>query len=187
MIKSEIRNIYKSKREALSSEEIDDLSFKIANQLLTLPIWTFTNYHIFLSIQKKREIQTDFILNILSGKDKNIIVPKTDLENNTLYHFLLTDNTTIKVNSWGIPEPVDGITISPKQLDVVFVPLLAFDKNGHRVGYGKGYYDRFLAGCKSDVVTIGLSLFPPSEIIEDINDYDIPLKFVVTPEEIFKF
>jgi len=187
VIKSEIRKIYKAKREALSSEEIDDLSLKIANQLLKLPIWNLTNYHIFLSIQKKREIQTDFILNILSGKDKNIIVPKTDLEKNKLYHFLLTDNTVIKVNSWGIPEPVDGITISPKKLDVVFVPLLAFDKNGHRVGYGKGFYDRFLSECKKDVVTIGLSLFPPSEDIEDLHKADISLKMVVTPEEIFKF
>ena len=187
MTKSEIRKIYKSKREALGNDEVDDLSLKIANQLLNLKIWDYTNYHIFLSIQEKKEIQTDYILNILSGKDKNIVVPKTNFKGNTLSHFLLTDNTTIKVNNWGIPEPLEGIEIAPKQIDVVFVPLLAFDLHGHRVGYGKGFYDRFLNKCKPEVITIGLSLFPPIKKIEGIHPGDIPLKFVVSPNDIYKF
>lgn len=187
MTKSEIRNNYKVKRNTLTSEQIDDLSLKIANQTLKLSIWDHSNYHIFLSIQEKKEIQTEYILNILSGKDKNIVVPKTNFKNNSLQHFLLTDSTRLQINSWGIPEPINGIEISPTQLDVVFVPLLAFDTIGHRVGYGKGFYDRFLAECKREIVTIGLSLFPPSENIEDINDKDIPMQSVVTPDEIYNF
>ena len=59
-------------------------------------------------------------------------------------HFLLTDNTKIKKNQYNIPEPINGLEVPTKKIDVVFVPLLAFDKKGNRVGYGKGFYDKFL-------------------------------------------
>ena len=87
----------------------------------------------------------------------------------------------------GIPEPVDGLEVPASKLDVVFVPLLAFDKKGHRVGYGGGFYDRFLKSCKKDVLKIGLSFFLPELEIEDIHSDDIPLDFCVTPGEVFRF
>ena len=77
--------------------------------------------------------------------------------------------------------------MSPKLLDVVFVPLLIFDLQGQRVGYGKGYYDRFLGQCKKEVIKIGLSFFEPVATIEDLNPYDIPLDYGVTPNGTFTF
>src|SRR5690606_31403058 len=140
-------------------DEVESKSLEIANKCLELPIWQHSNYHIFLSITEKGEINTEYLLHILQGKDKNIVVPKTNFKTQTLSHFLLTDNTIIKKNKWGIPEPEDGIPFPEEKIDVVFVPLLAFDKKGNRVGYGKGFYDRFLKLCKPDVIKIGLSLF----------------------------
>jgi 5-formyltetrahydrofolate cyclo-ligase len=102
-------------------------------------------------------------------------------------HFLLTDNTKIKKNEYNIPEPVDGIEIPSTKIDVVFVPLLTFDKKGHRVGYGKGFYDKFLSACKPDAIKIGLSFFEAEELIEGIFEGDIALNYCVTPDRVYSF
>ena len=102
-------------------------------------------------------------------------------------HFLLTDNTKIKKNEYNIPEPVDGIEVPSKKIDVVFVPLLAYDKKGNRVGYGKGFYDKFLSECKPDVIKIGLSFFEPEELIADIFEGDIKLDYCVSPNGFYQF
>jgi 5-formyltetrahydrofolate cyclo-ligase len=187
MIKSELRKIYKAKRKALTENNIEDLSLAISNQLLKLPIWNYSFYHIFLAIEEQKEINTEYILNILSGKDKNILISKSDFETGDMIHFLLTDNTKIKKNSYNIPEPIDGIEISEDKIDVVFIPLLAFDKAGNRVGYGKGFYDRFLAKCKPETIKIGLSFFKAEEEITDVYESDITLDYCVTPNQLYKF
>lgn len=187
MTKKEFRNEYMSLRSKLSEAECDEMSLKIANQLLKMAIWDFRKYHIFLSITEKKEVNTDYILNILCGKDKEVIIPKVDKNLQTLSHFLLTDETILRKNRWGIVEPQNGIEISPQEIDVVFVPLLVFDLKGNRLGYGGGYYDRFLSECSSEVLKIGLSFFPPTEKIEEIFETDIPLDYCVTPSDIFKF
>ncbi|WP_027137879.1 5-formyltetrahydrofolate cyclo-ligase [Gaetbulibacter saemankumensis] len=187
MLKSELRKKYKHLRNPLSIEQTDELSIDIANQLLKLPIWTYNFYHIFLTIEEQKEINTDYILNILSGKDKNILISKSDFKTGGMDHFLLTDNTVIKKNSYNIPEPVDGIEIADHKIDVVFIPLLAFDETGQRVGYGKGFYDRFLSKCKPHVLKIGLSFFEAETVISDAYENDIPLDYCVTPKKIYKF
>ncbi|RYF99725.1 MAG: 5-formyltetrahydrofolate cyclo-ligase, partial [Chitinophagaceae bacterium] len=97
------------------------------------------------------------------------------------------DSTKIKKNEYNIPEPIDGIEVPDSKIDVVFVPLLAFDKKGHRVGYGKGFYDRFLAKCKPDVIIIGVSFFEAEEEILDVNPTDFALQYCVTPTNIYRF
>lgn len=187
MIKSELRKIYKAKRKALTENNIEDLSLAISNQLLKLPIWNYSFYHIFLAIEEQKEINTEYILNILSGKDKNILISKSDFKTGEMTHFLLTDNTKIKKNSYNIPEPIDGIEISNDKIEVVFIPLLVFDKHGNRVGYGKGFYDRFLAKCKPSTIKIGLSFFEVENKITDVFESDIKLDYCVTSKTIYKF
>ncbi|MEX0997001.1 MAG: 5-formyltetrahydrofolate cyclo-ligase [Flavobacteriaceae bacterium] len=187
MEKALLRKLYIQKRSALSETEIESLSIDIANQCLQLPVWHFTNFHLFLTITGKKEINTEYLLHILQGKDKNCIVPKTNSKTETLSHYLLTDNTKIKINNWGIPEPEDGIPFPEKKIEVVFVPLLAYDKLGNRVGYGKGYYDKFLSLCNKSTVKIGLSFFKPEETEISISPIDIPLDFCVTPKEVYIF
>ena len=187
MTKQELRKKYKDLRSNLSLDEIDNFSITIANQLLQLPIWDKYFYHVFLSIVEFKEVNTEFILSILSGKDKHIVVSKSNFKTSTMNHFLLTDSTTIKTNTWNIPEPVEGIEIQPDKIDVVFIPLLAFDKLGNRVGYGKGYYDNFLAECKPETIKIGLSFFEAEELIQDMSERDIKLDYCVTPKEVYKF
>lgn len=186
MLKHELRKKYQEKRKSISPFFISDYSHKIGNKLLELSIWELSYYHLFLSIPEKKEVETKAILTILQGKDKNIIVPKVSGEN-SLKNYLLTDSTLLTKNSWGVPEPVDGIEVDENKIDVVFLPLLAFDIAGNRVGYGKGFYDFFLQKCRPNVIKIGLSLFEAEPKITDPHAHDISLNYCVTPEKIYKF
>jgi 5-formyltetrahydrofolate cyclo-ligase len=187
MTKSEFRLRYKNYRAELSEEDIEAQSLALANQLLKLPIWNHSFYHLFLSITEHKEINTEYILNILSGKDKNIVISKTDFTTIEMTHYLLTDSTTIKKNKYHIPEPIDGIVIATDKIEVVFVPLLTFDEKGHRIGYGKGFYDKFLSQCKPETLKIGLSFFEAEEKIEGVFDSDVALDYCVTPKKIYRF
>ena len=187
MLKKELRAKYKASRNQLSESDLDEMSLAIANKILTLPIWEKTYFHIFLPITEHKEVNTEFILHLLSGKDKEIIISKSDFATREMTHFLLTDNTKIKKNQYNIPEPVDGLEVPTNKIDVVFVPLLAFDKTGHRAGYGKGFYDKFLTECKPETIKIGLSFFEPEELIEDVFKNDVKLDYCVTPDGVYKF
>ena len=187
MLKKALRLTYKTLRKQLSEDQLEEMSLAIANKILILPIWEKSYFHIFLPIEEQNEVNTEFILHLLSGKDKEIIISKSDFETREMTHFLLTDNTKIKKNEYNIPEPIDGIEVSVKKIEVVFVPLLVFDKLGNRVGYGKGFYDKFLSECKPGTIKIGLSFFEPEELISDVNENDIKLDYCVTPNEVFKF
>ncbi len=187
MNKKELRTKHKKLRSDLSEEELENLSMAIANESLKLSIWDKSYYHIFLPIQKQKEINTEFLLHILQGKDKNVIVPKSNFEENSLEHILLTDTTRLKTNAWGIPEPIEGIQIPESAIEVVFVPLLAFDQHGNRVGYGKGFYDKFLSKCSSETLKIGLSFFPSETNISEILPTDIRLNLCITPQKTYYF
>lgn len=187
MDKKQLRTYYKKLRNLLTSEEKEQKSLAIANRLLLLNIWDKTYFHLFLTIDELNEINTEYILQILMGKDKEIVISKTIFEERKMVHFLLTENTKIKKNEFNIPEPLDGIEVPSNKIDVVFVPLLAFDKKGNRVGYGKGFYDNFLNECNTDVLKIGLSFFEPEEKFDEVFETDIPLDFCVTPNEIYNF
>ncbi len=187
MNKPELRKKYKNLRNALSASEIEEKSITIANACLQLPIWNANLYHIFLTINKLKEVQTEPLLSVLAGKDKTIVVPKSDFKTGHLTHYLLTDATPLKINQYGIPEPISGITINPIQIDVVFVPLLAFDYLGNRVGYGKGFYDTFLAACNPKTIIVGLSFFEAEPFKITVSKIDVALQYCVTPNTIYTF
>lgn len=185
MLKRELRLNFQHRRLKTSPEDVLDASLAISNKLLELPIWDYQYFHLFLNNQEKKEVDTSFILTLLQGKDKEVIVPK--IKGATLQHFLLTDSTVLKNNTWNIPEPVDGMQVPPEKIEVVFLPLLAYDKSGYRVGYGKGYYDVFLRECKPETIKIGLSMFGPVETITDVEPHDIAMDYCVTPTTIYWF
>ncbi|WP_310559394.1 5-formyltetrahydrofolate cyclo-ligase [Flavobacterium sp.] len=187
MFKKELREKYKTLRNQLSEEDLAEMSLAIANKVLALPVWEKTYFHIFLPITENKEVNTEFILHLLFGKDKEIIISKSNFDTREMKHFLLTDNTKIKKNEYNIPEPVDGIEVPTNKIDVVFVPLLAYDKTGHRAGYGKGFYDKFLMECKPDTIKIGLSFFEAEEKIQDVFESDVKLDYCITPNEVYEF
>lgn len=182
MLKSELRKIYKQKRNDLTVDEIQKFQENIYQQIYKLDISEINNIHIFLSLQKFKEIDTLPIINYFRSRKKQIVVSKSDFTNNTLSHFIVEEDTVLETNQYGIPEPVSAKPILETALDLVFVPLLISDKKGYRVGYGKGFYDRFLSNCRKDCKTIGLNFFTPISKISDINEFDIALDDVIYPK-----
>ena len=147
MFKKDLRLNFISLRKGLAPEDLFNGSLAIANQSLKVPIWEGEFYHLFLPISEKKEVDTSFLLSILQGKDKQVVLSKVSAKNR-LRHFLLTDSSTLKLNAWGIPEPTGGIAVDPKQLDVVFVPLLAFDTLGETPDDQTVYYFAGIDGAR---------------------------------------
>ena len=185
--KKQLRIKYKQLRSKLTLEEVQEKSLAIANNLLKLNIWNKTFYHLFLSIEEQNEVNTEFILHILQGKDKEIVVSKSDFKTLEMTNYLLTDATKFKKNKYNILEPVNGIEVPNTRIEVVFIPLLAFDKKGNRVGYGKGFYDNFLSKCNSETIKVGLSFFEPENLIYEIYENDVKLDYCVTATTIFNY
>ena len=183
--KTFLRSHYKKKRFSLTKQEVDDLSQRVCKQLDKLNIWKLKHYHIFISILKYNELDTSSIINKLKSEQKIIIVPK--ISNNELVHIAINDETEFGLNDYGIKEPNDGNHFIIENLDIIFIPLLAFDIEGHRVGYGKGYYDKFLKLTNNSTLKIGLSFFDPINKIQDIDDNDVKLDYCITPKQIHKF
>lgn len=187
MNKKELRAKYKALRRELSPDEIEEKSLAVANKILQLDLWEKTYFHLFMTIEEQKEIQTEYILQVLAGYDKEIVVAKSHFETLEMTHYLLTDNTKFQKNEYNIFEPVDGIEVPNAKIEVVFVPLLAFDKKGNRVGYGKGFYDKFLSKCNKEVIKVGLSFFEAEEEIEGVFEGDIRLDYCVTPTTNYVF
>ena len=183
--KTFLRSHYKKKRFSLTKQEVDDLSQRVCKQLDKLNIWKLKHYHIFISISKYNELDTSFIINKLKSEKKNIVVPK--ILNNELVHIAINDQTEFSINEYGIKEPNNGNSFIIENLDLIFIPLLAYDLEGHRVGYGMGYYDKFLKLTNKSSLKIGLSFFDPINKIQDIDDNDVKLDYCITPTQVHKF
>ena len=125
------------------------------------------------------------IINILNNKKKKVLIPKSDFNNTTMKSFLLNDNTVLKKNNYGIAEPINNEEFLGR-IDVIFIPLVAYDLIGNRVGYGKGFYDKFLRNQNNKILRVGLSFFNPEKRIK-IDEHDENLDFCVTPNRIFNF
>ncbi|WP_347157393.1 5-formyltetrahydrofolate cyclo-ligase [Pontibacter chitinilyticus] len=189
MRKAELRRQMLQQRRTLPLEEVQQCSARIADQFFThFPLHAGQTVHVFLPIIKNNEVNTWPVIERLrlEHPEVRVAVPVTDVAQHVLTHHHLTDEAVLVENAWGIPEPQNAQLILAPEVDIVLVPLLAFDKYGHRVGYGKGFYDRFLADCRPDVLKIGLSLAPPVESITDANAFDIPLDAVVMPEGVWR-
>ena len=187
MKKEEIRTLYIKKRKAISSEKLISLSLNISERIFNEFDLTEKTISLFLPIEKFNEIDTYLILENAINKSNKIAMPKVNFKSNELIHILFNSYNQIEISPFGIPEPYAGEIIQPENFDVVFVPLLAIDKLGNRVGYGKGFYDRFLQKCSPKCLFIGLHLFDEIEEIDDITDTDIRLHFCVTPAKLIKF
>ena len=183
MTKKDLRKIYMQKRSTLTPEERAAMSQKITDELIAMEaLWQFKTFHIFLTIRKLKEKDTAPLIAFMQKKNRQIVVPRMNPQTKNIDSVLLTNDTVLETNAWGIDEPKGGKIISPDKIDVVFVPLLACDYRGNRIGYGGGYYDRFLAQCKPDVLKIGLSFFPPeTDLSPFMTEKDIRVSLVCTP------
>jgi 5-formyltetrahydrofolate cyclo-ligase len=187
MTKQQIRENYKKKRSIVTNDQLNTISesicsiifenFKLRNKTISL----------FLPIEQQNEINTYLILEKAVLNGTRVGLPRINKQHISLKHFLFENTQQLIINKLGIPEPSYGKELFSTEFDIVFVPLLAIDLKGNRIGYGKGYYDRFLKECKKECLFIGLHLFDEFTSIDDINKFDIALHYCITPTQIIQF
>ena len=185
MNKTDLRQQFLNQRIALSEADYDRY-----NQLLKEVFFKYVALesvkvmHSFLPLRKKKEPDTWLILNQIQEQHAliKLSVPKINIQTGLIESFYFREGQPLEENVWGIPEPMGGERVNERDIDLVLVPLLAFDKQGHRVGYGKGYYDRFLKLCRPDCLRIGLSFFEAVDEIRDFQNHDEKLRAVITPK-----
>jgi len=189
MTKQALRNLYKQQRLDIPSKDklkMDDL------MLLQFQQFDFSEIRSLLTywpIGHMNEPNTHLYSSYLRHMvyDLQITYPVADFSTGSMQAILINEDTVYKPVAHEIMEPTDGEVFAAEDIDLIFVPLLAFDEAGYRVGYGKGFYDKYLATCREDAVKIGFSYFPPVEKIEGTDEFDVPLNYCITPENIYEF
>lgn len=190
MTKAELRKTYLEKRKQLTPAEYQQLNYQLCEHFFAAVDLSFTKVlHVFIPIEKNNEPNSWLLIDRIRREFPHIrlVVPKVNSETNTLENFFFEGLHQLQPNSWGILEPKQGVPAESQKIDMVLVPLLVVDRQGQRVGYGKGFYDRFLTACRPNCQKIGLSLFEPVDVIDDIDNWDVALNGCVTPMEYFDF
>ena len=188
MTKSELRKLYLQKRLSISEEDYINFNAQICNQFFsTIDLSLIKVIHTYLPIEKKREPDTWMIIDRIKQQFPNIRISIPRVKNNVLENFYFEEKNQLEKNNWGIPEPKHGIPTPTDKIDLVIVPLLTYDIKGHRVGYGKGFYDKLLVLCKPSCKKIGLSFFGETLNIDDVSRNDISLDSIIKPEGVKHF
>lgn len=189
MTKQELRKLYKQKRSQLSEKDRLKLDDLLLIQFQQLAFKNVLNVLSYWPLQDKQEINTFLFTDYLHFRmpGMQLCFPVIDPATNSFKAFAVNDDTRFALNAYKIGEPVDGQEIPSEEIDMIITPLLCFDKKGYRVGYGKGFYDRFFTQCRTDVIKAGLSYFEPEDRIDDIDEFDVPLSLCITPHNIYEF
>jgi 5-formyltetrahydrofolate cyclo-ligase len=189
MTKKELRKLYNEKRMAISAADKDRLDDLVLIQFQRLEIEIPALIMTYAPMESRNEFNTQLITDYCYFKNPGqaLFYPVISQVDDSMFCMVVNDETVFVKNKFGIEEPEDGLDMFPEEIDLVLVPLLAFDKRGYRVGYGKGYYDRFLKECRDDVVKVGFSYFDPVDKIEDAGRHDVRLDYCITPGDIYRF
>jgi 5-formyltetrahydrofolate cyclo-ligase len=186
--KHQLRTFYKELRAALSDDELEKRSLQISENVISFlsDQNELNHFHLFFPIPKQREINTFHIKEYLEDRSAKVYTSRIANDAFALQTLLLKPSTNFQLDNWGIPVPENFELVTNELIQVVFVPLLVYDQIGNRIGFGKGYYDVFLASLDPSVLKIGLSFFSP-ELSIPYEFHDILLDYCVTPENIITF
>jgi 5-formyltetrahydrofolate cyclo-ligase len=181
MTKQEFRKIYLGKRDKLGESEYERFCrMVIGNLFNNANLSSYYTLHTYLAVVEKKEVDTWPILDRLKRESPHVKVVVPKMADTELEHYYYEGLHQLDQNQFGIFEPTHGTPVEVERLDAVLVPLLVADKQGNRLGYGRGYYDRFLKQCNPQCVKIGLSLFNLEERIPT-DDWDVKLDLIITP------
>ncbi len=190
MTKGDLRKRYLERRLALTEPEYADFNERLCDTFFShIDLTPVSVLHTFLPMEKKKEPNTWLIVDRIRRDFRHIriSIPKVNLQSAELEHVYFDSLHRVEPNDWGIPELQEGVPTPIEQIDIVIVPLLAFDQSGHRIGFGMGYYDKFLAKCRKDARKVGLSFFSPEIQIEGLDSHDIALDCCITPYRMYNF
>lgn len=189
MNKQELRKLYREKRLALTDKELLIAQDLLLIQFQKMPLPPLSLIHSYLPLYDKKEPDPVPMLDWLrfSNPGMHVCFSKINQVDFSMEHFIQDDETVFEINTYGIPEPIGGEQVSEEEIELALIPLLAFDAQGNRVGYGKGYYDRFIEKCSPDMIKVGISYFPAADPIDDLGIFDKKLDFCITPDQIYAF
>ena len=192
--KAILRRAALAQRQALLPDEMAHRSQQLCEQFLQyFPVAQWRWLHVFLPLAKHNEPDTWLIIRRIwtEAWRVRLAAPVVQPDGINLKHFELTPSTPLRDSRWGIPEPLAAAAteISSVVFDAVLVPLLAVDEAGHRVGYGGGFYDRFLAQCNPNTQFIGINVLDDAPVarIADVLPTDVPLHACLTPSSVWHF
>jgi 5-formyltetrahydrofolate cyclo-ligase len=185
--KSIIRRQALQRRLALQPGERQILNDKIYKQFFeTAREWQGGKLHSFLPIVANNEVDTWPIIREWWRGGGEVLVPVVERRVSEFLSCVISPQTRFSRDCYNIEQPIERPPTNAADVDLVLLPLLAFDEKGYRVGYGKGFYDRFLASLHPGVQRIGLSFFPPlPEVFPD--PWDEKMTICITPDEVFRF
>jgi len=183
-----IRKSFSNRRNLLNYDDFEKRTKSLIKKTIELITQVQPKcVHCFLPIESKLEINTFPIIEFCLSQDIQVVVPVTNFSDNTMKSANFNFNTLLTAKKYNIPEPINPSIVNDEIIDFVITPLLAFDLNGFRVGYGKGFYDRFFNLINPKSYKVGLSLFDPIIEIKDVNEHDICLTHCITSHEIYTF
>lgn len=189
MKKAAARKLYNQKRKDLSySDKLkwDDLIL-INFQTIELPF--LDAVFSFYPMEERNEVNVFLITDYLHFRNPSLQIayPKMAIQEPNMEAVACKADTVFEANAINILEPLENKIIPPEDLDLVIVPMLVCDGKGNRVGYGKGYYDRYLSRCNRSCVKVGVSYFEPIDTVEDADEFDVALNFCITPQKAYVF
>ncbi len=185
MSKSEQRSRALSARRSLSSEEIGHLSDAVAARFLELP--EFKEARVVASyIAKADEVQTSGIVSASLAEGRTLIVPRADPATIALSFAPVSSMAELSPGHFGVLEPRPGAEVPLGAADVVVIPVVAWDEQGHRLGYGKGYFDRALS-ANPHPLRVGLALESQKAPTLPQSADDVPLDMIVTEARVLRF
>ncbi|MFD2925972.1 5-formyltetrahydrofolate cyclo-ligase [Halobacillus naozhouensis] len=181
MDKSEWRTKGKSLLESYSKEEKGNIEKAVHNQLFQSALWKSAEV-VAVTISLTHEWSTHPIIEAAWDQGKKIVVPKCDPELKILTFYDLQSYEQLEVVYYGLqePSPAKSQAIEKKEIDLLIVPGLIFDRKGYRIGFGGGFYDRFLA----DFNGVTVSLVSEKQVTEELpsEGFDIPVQHIITEE-----
>ncbi|MCX7694123.1 MAG: 5-formyltetrahydrofolate cyclo-ligase [Caloramator sp.] len=182
-MKDDLRKKYIQIRNELSKEEIIKRSIVITKHILNWDKFINSNC-IMIYSSFKNEVDTSFLAEEILKREKNLIYPKTIKKEYKLIPCRVKNIDDLCIGEYGILEPMNFDIIDKNSIDLIFVPGVAFDKDGYRLGYGAGYYDRFLEDFEG--IKVGLCYY--FQIVEDVfkGKYDIKMDYLICEEGILK-
>ena len=184
MDKATLRKHFLEKRAALTPQFVDEMSRKIINRLVKLDAFKQAKViHCYASIHKNHEVDTSEFISVCNQLGKTLIMPKV-LPKGEMMHIEVNKETIFFENKWGVREPIEGEIVQPDYPDFIVVPMVAGDKKRNRLGYGKGYYDRFLSQSKGVKAGI-LFEFQIHDYLLPTEDFDVPLDYLITERECY--
>lgn len=177
--KEKLRKAIKARIAALTREECLSASKIIADKLFMLKEYREAKV-LFVYNSFGCEVITDAIIMDALNSDKKVCVPS--VEGERMQAVVIDKKTSYRANVWGIMEPLSEVILDPYEIELSLIPLVGFDKNLNRLGRGKGYYDKFLAGLPTRKIALAYSVQEAPTVETDV--YDVKVDKIITEKEI---